>query len=81
MIEAWWNRYLQTISQQGVNKSHLMWYRRRVEQLLARHPGVHSGALRRSDVDAYFTALDGFNLPAWQLAQTLEIAKEGHFFI
>lgn len=70
--EAWWERYLKVLSKQGVNNAALPWYRRRVEQFLARHPGVRSSALRGVDVENYLHAIDGLGLPEWQLGQILD---------
>ncbi len=38
----WWDRYLKYLSKHGVRSGQLVWYRRRVEQVLNWHPGVQS---------------------------------------
>lgn len=69
---GWWTTYLEAISQHGVRDNALPWYRRRVEQLLARHPGVRSTALRGADIDAFLSAIDGLGWSHWHLTQTLD---------
>jgi hypothetical protein len=70
--ERWWKQYLCQIADQGVPKNALIWHRRRIEQLLARQPGVHSSAWTGAQVEAYFRYLDGLHLAHWQLSQALD---------
>ena len=60
------------VFRQGVSETALPWYRRRVEQLLRRYPGVRSQALTGAQVEAHLVAIDGLRLAAWQLEQTLD---------
>jgi len=71
-IESWWSNYLNTLSRQGIHGKALPWYRRRIEQLLRRHPGVASTALQTADIDDFLTAIGGQGLPTWQREQTLD---------
>ena len=70
--EAWWGRYQEELTRKGVNKKYLPWYRLRVEQLMARFPGVHSSVLRARDVEGYFNSIGGYGLESWQLGQILD---------
>ncbi len=73
--EVWWAWYLEQLKKQGIRANTVVWYRRRVEPLLERHPGVKSGALAAADIDAYLTAISGLGLPGWQLEQTLDALR------
>lgn len=70
--DFWWDRYLQDLTRQGVKTKFLTWYRLRVEQLIARFPGVHSSVLRVRDIELHLTTIGGYGLEPWQLLQTLD---------
>jgi integron integrase len=67
--------YLQDLSNQGVQKRALPWYRMRVEQLLARHPGIRAGDLTSAQVTAFLTVIGRWQLPAWQRTQALDAIR------
>ncbi len=73
--DAWWDGYLRSLEKQGISAKALPWYRRRVEQVLERHPGVHSGSLTGADIDGYLTEVDRLDLPIWQLRQILDALR------
>lgn len=75
VIEEWWEEYLEGLVRQGVQPSALPWYRRRVEQLVARYPGVRSRDLQGVQIEEYFHAIDGWGLAGWQLEQTLDAIR------
>ena len=79
--DLWWDTYLDFLVRHGVREKIVPWYRRRVEQLLQRHPGVRSVALLGADIEAYFVGLDGLGLPGWQLAQTLDAIQRFGIYI
>lgn len=71
-IDAWWTVFLESLHRQGVARNRLVWYRRRVEQLLDRHPGVRARDLTGEDIESYLVSLDGLGMPDWKLLQTLD---------
>ena len=70
--ERWWKQYQNCIANQGVPRNALVWHRRRIEQLLARQPGVHSSGWTGSQIEEYLRYLDGLHLPQWQVSQALD---------
>jgi integron integrase len=70
--EDWWDRYLRSLAEAGVPRMSLPWYRRRVEQLLKRFPGVRSGALSSEQVEAHLSWLTRLQVPGWQLTQAVD---------
>lgn len=73
--EAWWRTYLAVIETRGVRTPQLIWHRSRVQQLLDRHPRVKARALRATDIDAFFVALQGLGLSAWQMEQSIDAIR------
>jgi len=71
-IDRWWDLYLHALADAGVDRAALPWYRRRVEQLLKRFPGVRSRALTRTHISEHLSGLSRLHLPAWQLEQVLD---------
>lgn len=72
VLERWWDAYLKSLRAKGVGPKQVPWYRRRVEQLLRRHPGCRARDLTSDDILAHFVALDGLGLPDWQCLQGLD---------
>lgn len=70
--ELWWKGFFEVLVKQGIAQTALPWYRRRVEFLLQRYPGVRSVDLSGEAVNAHLEAMDGLHLPSWQLHQTLD---------
>ena len=58
-VERWWDVCLKSLSKQVVGERSRVWHRRRVEQVLQRHPMVRSAVLRPADIAAFFLAIGG----------------------
>ena len=71
----WWRTYLDHLHQSGVRRVQLPWYRRRVEQLLERHPRSRSLELCAADIDQFLTDLGGLGLSDWQLIQAVDALR------
>lgn len=67
--------YLQSLLTQGVPAKAVRWYRVRVEQLLARHPGVRASELAGSDVLAHVDVIGRSWAADWQKAQAVEALR------
>lgn len=72
VVESWWFRYLQDLKSKGITEDQLTWYRRRVEQLVRRHPGVRSTELPDEAIEAFFIDLGGLGMSGWQLGQAVD---------
>lgn len=70
--EDWWRGYLDGLQRSGVRDASLIWYRRRVEQLLDRHPGLTSRQLCAEDISAFLTDLVARQLPEWQILHAVD---------
>ncbi len=71
-VELWWKHYLEDIVKKGVRESSLPWFRRRVEQLLRRHPGRKSHELVVGDVTSYVADLICSGATPWQVVQAID---------
>ncbi len=77
VVEAWWDGYLKSLQRQGVATKVRPWYRRRVEQLMRRRPGVGIKRFSAADVTAHLTAIDGLGWPSWHMVQVVDALE--HF--
>ncbi len=59
VVDAWWDRFLEHISRQGVPKKQVPFYQLRVQRFLKRFSGVKSAALSAEDVETYLVGIDG----------------------
>ena len=75
--KEWWKKYLDHLIKKGITAPSANWHQRRVQDLLDRFPGVRSSALSVQDIETHLTALDGMDVPRWQLEQTLSALR--HF--
>lgn len=80
-VEAWWQRFLATLRAQGVPEHQVPWFRRHVEALLRRHPGVRSTALSAEQVERFLASLEQSNLPGWAAAQAADAAQRFAAFV
>jgi integron integrase len=71
-VEAWWDGYLQNLLDIGVTVSSVPWYRRRVEQLMERHPGRRSAELKAEEVVEFLDDLGCMGATEWQLTQATD---------
>jgi hypothetical protein len=81
VVDAWWDRFLEHLSRQGVPKKQVPFYQLRVQRFLKHFPGVKSAALSAGDVETYLGEIDGLaGMPGWQRLQTLDaIQRFGAF--
>lgn len=69
--EAWWMLYLQSLSDHGVPKRSVPWYRIRVEQMMDMHPGTRAVELSDLQVRAYLEKVLRWDWPDWQKTQAV----------
>ncbi len=70
--EVWWFTFMQHLGQNGVGETHQVWYRRRVEQLIQRHPGQRSVDVAGAAVEEFLADLGGLGLSDWHLLQAVD---------
>jgi hypothetical protein len=70
--ESWWAGYAQRLLAQGVPERHVHWHRLRVEQLLARHPGVAVARLGQSQVVSHLQHVAGWQASPWVKCQAVD---------